>query len=191
MAANMFQLMGTLCSVWSLMQASVHGVCASSLRKHNHLGNQILSCCHHNGATTMCHMPNSLILLESMHACCCSILLTEAGFNPLLQCRSAQASWATHPWHLVCVTPSPATPQQTAPTMVLATPPPLLANVSLGSLASTALSPLAYAVPTPPPTALQLAATPPRSAAALALLTAMAHAVTQVCHMKAAYMPCC
>ena len=65
--------------------------------------------------------------------------------------------------------------------MVSAMPPPLLASASLATQVPTAPSPQACATPLQQPlTAVQLAATLHRSAAAQALSTAMAHAAPLV-----------
>ena len=101
--------------------------------------------------------------------------------NDNCNCRSVQASLATLHCLPACVTPSPATPQQTAPTMVPAMPPPLLASASQVTQAQIAPSLQACATALQQsPTAVPLAATQQTSAAALALSTATAHAVTLV-----------
>ncbi len=65
--------------------------------------------------------------------------------------------------------------------MVSAMPPPLLASASLATQVLTVPSPQACATPLQQPlTAVQLAATLHRSAAAQALSTAMAHAAALV-----------
>ena len=94
--------------------------------------------------------------------------------------RCVPVSWATHRSPHAYVTPSPAIPQQTAPIMVPATPPPLPASASQAMQVPTVPFPQACAVLMQLSTALQLAPIQARSAAALALWTATAHAVTQV-----------
>lgn len=105
------------------------------------------------------------------------------GYSHLasIHCRSVQANLGTLRFHPASATPSHATPRQTVPTMVSATPPPLLASARLATQAPTVPSQQACATPLQQPLiAVQLAATRQRSAAAQALSTAMAHAALLV-----------
>lgn len=111
-------------------------------------------------------------LIDCMH---------DTGMSEYCICRSVQASLASLHYLPACATHSPATPQQTAPTTVPATPPPLLASASQVTQAQIAPSLQACVTALrPSPTAAPLAATPQTSAAALASSTAMAHAVALV-----------